>query len=65
MPRIVIDLEKCLQSGQCAYLQPELFDVNEDGIPTALVGETADAVLIAKAGEAIEMCPSQAISLED
>jgi ferredoxin len=65
VPRIVIDQDKCLHSGQCGYLQPELFEINDDGSPTVLVETLEDEGLIARAREAMEMCPSQAISLED
>ena len=64
MPKLVIDQLKCLNSGQCAYLQPELFEIKEDGEPNVLnTNPTGD--LIAKANDAIEMCPAQAILLED
>jgi len=62
MTRLVIDLDKCLNSGQCAYLQPELFELNDDGAPKVL-NEQPYGELIAKAQDAIEMCPAQAISL--
>ena len=65
MPRIVIDLEKCLNSGQCAYLQPEIFELDDDGAPVVLIESPEDEALLAKARDAITMCPSQAISLED
>ncbi len=63
MPKLVIDQQKCLNSGQCAYLQPELFELDDDGAPHLLNAHpTGD--LIAKANDAIEMCPAQAITLE-
>ena len=62
MPKLIIDPEKCLNSGQCAYLQPELFEMDDDGAPVVL-NKHPDGDLIAKANDAIEMCPSQAISL--
>ncbi len=64
MTKLVIDLEKCLNSGQCAYLQPELFEINDDGEPRVL-NSAPSGELIAKANDAIEMCPAQAISLEE
>ena len=65
MPRLVIDLEQCLNSGQCAYLQPELFKIDDDGAPV-IVNETPEGEeLITKAQDAITMCPSQAISFVD
>lgn len=61
MPRLVIDHEKCLNSGQCAYLQPELFEIDEAGSPLIRV-ESVAGELMAKAEDAIAMCPGQAIS---
>ena len=61
VPRLVIDHEKCLNSGQCAYMQPELFKTDDDGAPVILV-ESADGEMRAKAEDAIAMCPGQAIS---
>lgn len=65
MPRIVIDQEKCLHSGQCAYLQPELFEIDDEGAPVILNDSPDTEALIAKARDAIDMCPAQAISLQD
>lgn len=62
MPKLVIDREKCLNSGQCAYLQPALFELDAGGEPHVR-NEHPDGELIAKAIDAIEMCPAQAISL--
>lgn len=64
MAKLTIDYDKCLSSGQCAYLQPELFDLNDDGAPRVLI-EQPEGELIAKARDAIQMCPAQAISLAD
>ena len=64
MPRLVIDRQKCLNSGQCAYLQPELFETDEEGAPVILI-ESPDGALVAKAQDAISMCPGQAISFAD
>ena len=60
----MIDRERCLNSGQCAYLQPELFELDDGGEPQVL-NEQPSGDLIVKANDAIEMCPSQAISMAD
>lgn len=64
MPRLVIDHDKCLNSGQCAYLQPELFEIDDDGRPCIRVA-APEGDLIAKAQDAIAMCPGQAISFAE
>ncbi len=64
MAKLFVDLDKCLNSGQCAYLQPELFELNDNGEPHVLEQQPSGD-LIAKANDAIAMCPAQAISLVD
>lgn len=60
---LAVDLKKCLRSGQCFYLHPELFKEGDDGYPLVLVAEP-DAEQQAAAEEAEELCPGQAIRLE-
>ncbi len=64
MKKLVIDRRACLKSGQCSYLQPKVFERDEEDWPVAAVehpqGDQIDA-----ANDAIEMCPAQAISLVD
>lgn len=61
--RIEIDQETCLNSGQCAYMTPDLFEVDDDGVPTILVtGELTPDQLTA-AQDAADICPSQSIKL--
>lgn len=62
--RIQIDRELCLESGQCAYLQPSVFELDGDGKPQVIAKEFGDAERQA-ADDAAEMCPSQAISIVD
>lgn len=58
-----IDRKKCLRSGQCFYLHPDLFQEGEDGYPIVLVeepqGEARD-----KAEDAADICPAGAIVVE-
>jgi len=61
---LTIDREKCLNSGQCAYLQPEIFQLDEHDEPQIL-NANPTGELIAKAQDAIAMCPAQAISLSE
>jgi ferredoxin len=37
--RLVIDYKKCRRAGQCSYLHPELFRVDEEGAPVVRVEE--------------------------
>lgn len=62
--RLVIDYKRCRRTGQCSYLHPELFKSDADGAPIILV-EQPDGELLAAAEDAIDLCPSGAIALED
>jgi ferredoxin len=59
--RLLVEREKCVASGQCVMLAPQVFDQDEGGIVTTLVdtahetsGGVADAILV---------CPAAAIKL--
>lgn len=62
--RLVIDYKKCRRAGQCSYLHPELFGVDEKGAPVVLV-ERPGAQLREAAEEAIELWPNGAIALRE
>ena len=62
--KLKVDNRTCLRSGLCTYLHPALFREDERGYPEVLVEEPAGEQL-AEAEEAIEVCPSQAITLEE
>jgi ferredoxin len=60
--RVHIDPERCVGSGDCAFVAPEAFEVDDDaGRARLLPGAAgADASLLERAAHA---CPTQAISL--
>jgi len=60
--RLVIDHSRCRKTGQCSYLHPELFKSNTDGAPIALI-EHPEGALLTAAEDAIDLCPSGAITL--
>lgn len=61
--RIEINMETCLSSGQCAYMHPELFEVDDDGVPTILISGDLTDEQVEQARDAADVCPSQSISL--
>ena len=62
--RLVIAYKKCLKSGQCSYLHAELIKADPDGTPRVIV-ETIGEDLREAAEDAVDLCPSGAISLVD
>lgn len=59
---LTINKSRCLKSGQCTYMHPDLFREGEDGHPDVLVAELTDEQRAA-AEEAVDLCPASAISL--
>jgi ferredoxin len=59
--RVTADRETCVGYGQCELLAPAVFEVDDDGAVRVLraLPDDADAVR-----EAVQQCPSGAISLE-
>jgi ferredoxin len=58
--RVVIDRDKCMGSGNCAYWAPSVFDVADDMV-AVVVGDpdaAADRVELAA-----EHCPTNAITV--
>lgn len=62
MQKLVIERRLCLKSGQCSYLQPDLFVRDEENWPV-VTDEHPEGDQLELANDAIEMCPAQAISL--
>ena len=58
---LVVDHKKCLKSGQCSYMQPDLFKEGPDGYPLVLIPQP-NAALRENAEEAIDLCPASAIN---
>ncbi|MCC6380905.1 MAG: ferredoxin [Dehalococcoidia bacterium] len=62
--RVTIDLNRCIKSGECYYNHPALFRVGKDGFSTVLLQEPADPELRDEALAAREVCPAQAILIQ-
>lgn len=70
--RIVVDLTKCNDHGQCVFSAPEVFSLDSDGklsfraqaTDTYLSGDL-DESLRDDVEEAADVCPLQAILVED
>lgn len=62
--RVVVDREKCTGLGMCEGVAPDVFEVADDGTLVLHVEEVAlgreDEMR-----EAVESCPTEALSLQD
>ena len=61
--KITVDFQKCIKAGECYYNHPDLFGGTDTGYPMLKKRFAESASDIREAGEAIEVCPSGAISL--
>lgn len=62
--KVRVDLEKCIGAGQCVLRAPRIFDQREDGM-VILLDESPPPELHAAARKAADLCPSQAIIIEE
>ncbi|WP_433271408.1 ferredoxin [Actinosynnema sp. CS-041913] len=63
--KIIADTDRCVGAGQCVLTEPALFDQSEDDATVIVLDETPEGELVAKAREAVHLCPGQALSLEE
>jgi ferredoxin len=60
--RVVVDLTKCQEHGQCVFAAPEVFHLDEAG-ELGFVAEPDEALRDA-VEDAADVCPMQAIRLD-
>lgn len=61
--RVTVDLALCQDHGQCAIAAPEVFKINDDGkLEFLATPEEAERFAVE---EAADVCPAQAIAIED
>ena len=62
--RVVVDFDVCQSNALCMSAAPEVFEVRDDGYLYVL-NENPPETLRAKLEEAAQLCPTQAITLQD
>ena len=62
--RVVVDFDACQSNAMCMAAAPEIFEVRDDGYLYVL-DENPPDTLRAKVEEAVRICPTQAITIED
>lgn len=61
MSGIAVDRERCVGSGTCEMLAPDVFEVGDDGVVAVLRPAAEDDAVL----DAVQQCPTQALSLTD
>ncbi|MEU0466065.1 ferredoxin [Amycolatopsis sp. NPDC006131] len=62
--KITVDRNKCTALGICESLAPDLFEVQQDG-SLVILNDRPDGGLCDAAREAVEGCPTEALSIEE
>ena len=62
--KVRVDVDKCIGAGQCVLRAPRIFDQRDDGI-VILLDAAPPPELRAAAHKAADLCPSQAITIEE
>jgi ferredoxin len=63
--RIVTDTGRCVGAGQCALTEPRVFDQSDEDGTVVLLTDTAEGDVLDNVREAVDLCPSQALSLKE
>ncbi|ADJ42693.1 ferredoxin [Amycolatopsis mediterranei S699] len=63
--KIIADTGKCVGAGQCVLTEPSLFDQSEEDGTVIVLDDQPQGELVEKAREAVHVCPSQALSLQE
>ena len=62
--KVVVDFDMCASTGGCMQVCPEVFEVRSDGYLYVL-NENPGPELAGKVNEAVDLCPTAAISVEE
>ena len=63
--KVVVDWDKCQDHGQCAFEAPEVFQIDPETSKLVVLQEEPDESLRDKVEAAADVCPVQAILIED
>lgn len=61
--KVKVDFDVCASTGSCMQICPEVFEVRTDGY-LYILQEEPGSELEAKVREAVDLCPTAAISIE-
>jgi len=60
MTKVVVDKDLCIGCGACASIEPDVFEIEDDGLAHAMKDEINDDVKMAA-----DSCPTDAIKIEE
>jgi ferredoxin len=60
----VVDRDRCVGSGTCEALAPDVFEVGDDGVLVVLRPEPGEEQLPG-VRDAVQACPTRALTLDD
>ncbi|MDA8370733.1 MAG: ferredoxin [Nocardiopsaceae bacterium] len=61
--KVVVDMNKCQDHGQCVFSAPEVFQLDDSG--HLVYTSDPDEALRDQVEDAADVCPLQAITIED
>jgi ferredoxin len=64
MSRVQVDRERCVASGVCESLAPDVFEIDDDGVLPVHLEEPADDELD-DVRDAVQQCPARALALAE
>jgi ferredoxin len=62
MAKILVDRDICYGAGECVKVAPQAFELDDEGFVSLLDPDSVGAELLR---QAVQKCPSGALSLED
>ncbi len=62
--RVTVDRDLCIGDGSCVEVCPEVFELRDDGLAYVILDDVPEN-LREKVEEAIEVCPVEAIKIEE
>ncbi|MBK0867826.1 MAG: ferredoxin [Saccharopolyspora sp.] len=62
--RIIADTDRCVGAGQCVLTEPDVFDQDEEEGTVLLLTERTTEQTAEAVRTAVDVCPAQALSLE-
>ena len=63
--KVEVDVPRCVASGQCVLIAPEVFDQRDDDGSVVLLDETPGPELADAVRESVSVCPAAAIRVAE